>query len=65
MTALSRLEKLEEKLKPEKKKVYFMGWAGCQFKHSNGLTRWDGESKEQYFKRVTENDPNRMIHWFD
>jgi hypothetical protein len=65
MTIKSRLQKLTNKLKPEATKIYFMGWAGCQYKHSNGLTRRDGESKEQFFKRVRENDSNRMIHWFD
>jgi hypothetical protein len=65
MSVLSRLDKLEEKLKPEKKKIYFIGWAGCEYKQSNGLTREIGETKQEFFKRVKASDPNRIIHWFN
>lgn len=64
MTALSRLEKLEEKLKPEKKKVYFMGWAGCEYKQSNGLTRLEGESKKDFCNRVYKATKKQFL-WFD
>ena len=64
MTALSRLEKLEEKLKPEKKKVYFMGWAGCEYKQSNGLTMMEGESKKDFCNRVYQTTKKQFL-WFD
>jgi len=64
MTALSRLAKLEEKLKPEKKKVYFMGWVGCEYKQSNGLTRMEGESKKDFCNRVYQTTKKQFL-WFD
>jgi hypothetical protein len=64
MTVLSRLEKLEEKLKPEKKKVYFMGWASCEYKQSNGLTRMEGESKKDFCNRVYQTTKKQFL-WFD
>ena len=64
MSVLSRLEKLEEKLKPEKKKVYFMGWAGCEYKQSNGLTRLEGESKKDFCNRVYKTTKKQYL-WFD
>jgi len=64
MTALSRLEKLEEKLKPEKKKVYFMGWAGCTWSESEGLTRQEGESIDAFCNRVYQTT-NKQYLWFE
>jgi hypothetical protein len=65
MTALSRLEKLEEKLLPKVKQVHFVGWADCQWKTCDGLVRQTNESKEQFFKRVRLNNPDRLIFWCD
>lgn len=64
MTALSRLEKLEEKLKSEKKKVYFMGWSDCEYKQSNGLNRMEGESKKDFCNRVYQTTKKQFL-WFD
>jgi hypothetical protein len=63
MTALSRLEKLEEKLLPKVKQVHFVGWADCEWKACDGLVRQTNESKEQFFKRVRLNNPDRLIFW--
>jgi hypothetical protein len=63
MTALSRLEKLEQKLLPKVKQVHFVGWADCEWKECDGLVRHANESKEQFFKRVRLNNPDRLIFW--
>lgn len=64
MTALSRLEKLEEKLKPKPKKIYSVGWANCQWNSSNGLTRMAGESKKEFCVRVYK-ATGKQILWFE
>ncbi len=63
MTAISRLEKLEEKLLPKAKQVHFVGWADCQWNECDGLVRHPDETKEQFFKRVRLNNPQRNIFW--
>jgi len=65
MTALSRLEKLEEKLLPKVKQAHFVGWADCKWKECDGLVRHANESKEQFFKRVRLNNPDRKIFLCD
>jgi len=65
MTALSRLEKLEEKLLPKVKQAHFVGWADCEWKECDGLVRHANESKEQFFKRVRLNNPDRKIFLCD
>ncbi len=63
MTALSRLEKLEQKLLRKVKEVHFVGWAGCEWNECDGLVRQTNESKKQFFKRVRLNNPDRLIFW--
>jgi hypothetical protein len=63
MTPLSRLEKLEQKLLPKVKQVHFVGWADCQWNKCDGLDRQSNETKEQFFKRVRLNNPDRKIFW--
>ncbi len=63
MTTLSRLEKLEEKLLPKVKEVHFVGWADCEWNECDGLVRQHDETKEQFFKRVRLNNPDRLIFW--
>ncbi len=63
MTALSRLEKLEEKLLPKVKQVYFVGWANCEWNTCEGLVRQPNESKEQFFKRIRLSNQNKFIFW--
>lgn len=64
MTALSRLKKLEEKLKLKPKKIYSIGWANCQWNSSNGLTRMAGENKKDFCVRVNK-ATGKHILWFD
>jgi hypothetical protein len=64
MTTITRLEKLEKKLKLKRKKVYFMGWAGCEYKQSNGLTRAEGESKKDFCNRVYQTIKKQYL-WFE
>jgi hypothetical protein len=63
MTTLSRLEKLEQKLLPKVKQVHFSGWADCEWKECDGLVRQSNESKELFFKRVRQNNPEKLIFW--
>lgn len=63
MTILSRLEKLEQKLQPKIKQVHFVGWADCAWNQCHGLVRQPNESKEQFFRRVRLNNPDRLIFW--
>ena len=63
MTAISRLEKLEQKLLPKVKEVHFVGWSDCAWNECDGLARQSNETKEQFFKRVRQNNPNRLIFW--
>ena len=63
MTALSRLEKLEEKLLLKVKQVHFVGWADCEWNKCDGLDRQPNETKEKFFKRVRLNNPERKIFW--
>lgn len=62
MTALSRLEKLEEKLIPKVKKTYFIGWGNCEWKKCEDLIRGEDESKEQFFNRVKRRYPKKIVH---
>jgi hypothetical protein len=63
MTALSRLEKLEQKLLPKVKEVHFVGWADCAWNECEGLIRQPNESKELFFKRIRQNNPDRLMFW--
>lgn len=64
MSLSSRIEKLEKKLTPKKEKIYFMGWADCTWTHSEGLTRLDGESKDDFCNRVYQVTKKQFL-WFD
>ncbi|WP_100378821.1 hypothetical protein [Polynucleobacter brandtiae] len=61
MSLANRIEKLEAKLKPQEDKVTFYGWADCEWKHANGLTRAENETKEQFFKRVRKTTDSKFI----
>jgi len=63
VTALSRIEKLEQKLLPKVKQVHFVGWADCEWRECDGLIRQPDETKEQFFKRVRLNNSKREIFW--
>jgi hypothetical protein len=65
VTTLSRFEKLEQTLMPKVKEVHFVGWADCEWKECDGLVRQPDESKEQFFKQVRLNNPDRLIFWVD
>jgi hypothetical protein len=64
MTALSRLTKLEKKLKSESKKIYSIGWANCQWNSTNGINRRKNESKKEFCIRAYK-ETGREILWFD
>ena len=65
MIALSRLEKLEQKLLPKMQQVHFFGWADCEWNECDGLVRQPNESKEQFCKRIRLNNPDKLIFWCD
>jgi hypothetical protein len=65
MTARSRIKSLEQKLLLKVKQVHFVGWADCKWNTCDGLFRQPNESKEQFFKRVRLNNPERLIFWCD
>lgn len=64
MTIKTRLQKLATKLKPEDVKIYYMGWADCTWRESEGLVRQAGESKEDFCKRVYQTTRKQFL-WFD
>jgi hypothetical protein len=65
MTLKTRLHKLTNKLKPEVQEVHFFGWADCAWNECDGLVRQPNESKELFFERVRQNDPDKLIFWFE
>jgi hypothetical protein len=64
MTLKSRLRNLTNKIKPEAAKIYFMGWADCTWSESEGLTRQEGESKNDFCNRVYQTTRKHFL-WFD
>ena len=62
MTALSRLAKLEEKLKPDAKKIYWVMWKGCKWKVCDGIYRNTSESISDFKKRVLK-ATNKKYLW--
>ncbi len=64
MTLKSRLQKLAAKLKSEEIKIYYMGWADCNWSESEGLFRQVGESKEDFCSRVYQSTKKQFL-WFD
>lgn len=64
MTLKSRLQKLFDKLKPEKVEVHYFGWADCIWSESEGLIRQTGESKEDFCNRVYQTTKKQYL-WFD
>lgn len=64
MTHKSRLQKLTQRLKPESTKIYYMGWADCTWSESEGLTRLEGESKDDFCNRVYQATKKQFL-WFD
>jgi len=61
MTLLSRIEKLEVKLKPIEEKIYFIGFANCEWRKSEGLVRGPKESKDDFLKRVRKTTDKTII----
>jgi hypothetical protein len=64
MSLASRIEKLEKKLTPEKEKIYYIGWANSTWSESEGLTRQQGESKDDFCDRVYQATKKQFL-WFD
>ena len=64
MTLLSRIEKLEVKLKPKEEKIYFIGFANCKWRKSEGLVRGTKESKDDFCNRVYQTTKKQYL-WFD
>jgi len=65
MTFISRLERLEEKLQSKIQEVHFFGWADCKWNECDDLVRQPNESKEQFFKRIRLNNPDKLLFWCD
>lgn len=63
MNLSSRIQKLEVKLGIKRKKIYFIGWANCEWNESDGLLRRRSESKEEFCRRVSQNT-NKKYLWF-
>ena len=63
MSLATRIEKLEEKLRPKGDKVYFIGWTNCIWSESEGLFRQESESKEDFRNRVYQTTIKQFI-WF-
>lgn len=63
MSLKSRLTKIEKDA-PEEEKVHFLGWADCEWREAEGLIRAEGESKEDFFKRVRSITDKKWI-WCD
>ena len=63
MSLATRIEKLEEKLRPKGNKVYFIGWTNCTWSESEGLFRQESESKENFRNRVYQTTKKQFI-WF-
>ena len=61
MTLLSRIENLEVKLKPKEEKIYFIGFANCEWRRSEGLVRGPKESKDNFLKRVRKTTDKTII----
>jgi hypothetical protein len=64
MTLKTRLQKLTNKLKPEVQEVHFFGWQDCTWSESEGLTRLQGESKDDFCNRVYQTTKKQFL-WFD
>lgn len=62
MTVLSRLAKLEDKLKPEDKKTYWIMWQGCEWMECEGLYRNKDESITDFKARVIKTT-NKKCLW--
>lgn len=64
MNLKRRMQKLTNKLKPEARKIYYMGWTDCTWSESEGLTRQEGESKNDFCNRVYQITKKQFL-WFD
>jgi hypothetical protein len=58
-----RLEKIEAKIEPLDT-VHYFGWADCTWSKSEGLTRLEDESKEDFCNRVYKVTTKNFL-WFD
>jgi hypothetical protein len=61
MTAHSRLEKLEAKLKPEAKKIYWIMWQNCEWKECEGIYRNKSETIEDFKNRVIKSIDKKYL----
>lgn len=61
MTVLSRLEKLEQKLLPKTKKIYWVMWQGCEWKECDGIYRNTGESITEFKARVLRSTQKQYL----
>lgn len=52
MRIVSRIKKIEAKLRTSKLKIYWLMWLDCQWQESEGLIRNKGESIEDFKRRV-------------
>lgn len=52
MSLISRIEKLEAKLKPQKPEIYWLMWLECEWREAEGVIRNKHESIEDFQKRV-------------
>lgn len=59
----SRISKLEQKLLPQGRKIYVVGWANCGWNLSEGITREKGESRDAFCKRIHRITKKQLL-WF-
>ena len=52
MTLLSRIEKLEARLRPQKPEIYWLMWLECEWREAEGVIRKKDESIKDFQKRV-------------
>lgn len=61
MSLLSRIEKLEAKLRPQKPEIYWLMWLECEWREAEGIIRNKSESIEEFKKRVLQNTDKQFI----
>lgn len=61
MTLLSRIEKLEAKFKPQKPEIYWLMWLECEWREAEGVIRNEGESIDDFKKRVLTTTDKEFI----
>jgi hypothetical protein len=61
MSLVSRIQKLEAAIKPAEDKVTFIGWAECEWRECEGLTRGENESIDEFKRRVMKVTDKKFI----